>query len=116
MNQSSSRVISRTEVIDDGVIVKLSGDIDLSRSPALRGQVMTIAQDEHPRLCLDLTDVPYMDSSGIAVLVELIQRQREHGGRLVLYGLQDRVKGLFDETGLTQLFDIADDAEAAQAI
>ncbi|MBI1374821.1 MAG: anti-sigma factor antagonist [Phycisphaera sp.] len=115
MNQTS-RVISRTVSIDEGVIVKLSGDIDLSRSPALRGQIMTIAQDEHPRICLDMTEVTFMDSSGIAVLMELIQRQREHAGRLILFGLQDRVKRMFEEGHLTMLFDIAADAEAAQKI
>jgi len=48
--------------------------------------------------------------------MELIQRQREHGGRLILFGLQDRVKEMFEEAQLTLLFDIADDAEGAQKI
>ena len=83
----------------DGVaqIVAVRGEIDLHNSPELRKHVLNlIAQPGVLKLILNLAEVPYMDSSAIAVLVESLQKMRKVGGKVFLTNLQPRVKGLLE--------------------
>ncbi len=98
---------------DRAVIVELAGDVDLHSSPELREQLRQIT-DRHPeKLVINLEAVPYMDSSGVATLVESLQRVKKYGGQLALVGLQSRVRSVFEIAKLTDIFQIADnEAEA----
>ena len=58
---------------------------------------------------LNLAQVPYMDSSAIAVLVELLQKIRKNSGRVFLTNLQPRVKGLLEIARLGSIFGIVND-------
>jgi anti-sigma B factor antagonist len=57
--------------------------------------------------------VDYVDSSGLATLVEVLKKLRAYGGKLKLASLSEKVKGLFEITKLTKLFDIASDETSA---
>ncbi len=72
------------ELHDDAMILRPQGEIDLSRSPALRHHLSEAQRDKPGRLIIDLHDVPYMDSSGVATLVEAMQTARRQGSQLVL--------------------------------
>ncbi len=102
-----------TESIDDGVRVKLHGEIDLSVSPQIRQQLLALLKDKPGRLVVDLSDVQYMDSSGVATLVEALQKQRRNKGKMVLYGLQPKVRGIFEVSRLDMVFEIVDDLDEA---
>ena len=65
------------------------------------------------KLVLNLSKVPYMDSSGIAVLVETLKELRKVGGKLVLTELQPRVRGVLEIARLDSIFHIAADDQAA---
>ena len=81
----------------DAVIVSVRGEIDLQNSPELRTELLDLLVKHSPqRLVLNLAQVPYMDSSAIAVLVELLQKIRKNSGRVYLTNLQPRVKGLLE--------------------
>jgi anti-sigma B factor antagonist len=96
------------------VIVSVRGEIDLQNSPELRTELLDLLAKHAPqRLVLNLAQVPYMDSSAIAVLVELLQKVRKTGGRIFLTDLQPRVKGLLEIARLGSIFSIvSDEAEA----
>ena len=98
----------------DAVIAAVRGEIDLHNSPDLRVVLLDLLIKQAPkRLILDLGQVPYMDSSAIAVLVETLQKIRKTGGKVFLTNLQPRVKGLIEIARLDSLFVIAkDEAEA----
>ena len=100
----------------DAVIASVRGEIDLHNSPDLRGELLDIvAKHEPQRLILNLAQVPYMDSSAIAVLVETLQKARKTGGRVFLTDLQPRVQGLLEIARLGTFFVLAkDEAEALQ--
>jgi anti-sigma B factor antagonist len=100
-----------------GVVVgTIHGEIDLHNSPALRGKVMEALRKWQPKkLILNMRDVPYVDSSAVAVLVEALKELRRTGGRVVLAELQSRVKGLLEIARLDSIFGIAkDEAEAME--
>ena len=98
----------------DAVIVSVRGEIDLQNSPELRTELLDLLVKHSPqRLVLNLAQVPYMDSSAIAVLVELLQKIRKNSGRVYLTNLQPRVKGLLEIARLGSIFGIvSDEAEA----
>ena len=98
----------------DAVIVAVRGEIDLQNSPELRTELLDIMTKHTPqRVVINLAQVPYMDSSAIAVLVELLQKVRKTGGKIFLTNLQPRVKGLLEIARLGSIFSIVnDEAEA----
>lgn len=110
-----SELVVKVERRADALILKPGGDIDLSGSPILRAELRK-AQTERPgRLVIDLSSVPYMDSSGVATLVEAMQGAKRSGGRLVLCGMQDRVRSIFEIARLDTVFTIVDTADRALA-
>ena len=82
------------------------GEIDLHNSPELRTALLDVLlEDTQPKqLVLNLAQVPYMDSSAIAVLVEALQKMRKTGGKIYLTNLQPRVKGLLEIARLDSIF------------
>ena len=104
----TSKLISDVRDAGDSILAALHGEIDLHSSPDLRGQLLRLLENKKPKkLILNLTGVPYMDSSAIAVLVETLQRVRKHGGSVYLTNLQPRVKGLLEIARLETIFVVA---------
>ncbi len=97
----------------DAVIIAVQGDIDLRRSVEFQQEVLTVLDERPARVVVDLTAVPYMDSSGVASLVKVLSRARRQGAKMVLCGLNDRVRGLFEITRLDNVFTIAATCEEA---
>lgn len=114
---ASDTVIVSSETIEDGMLVQPSGEIDFSRSPALRSELLDVLSNKSPqRLIIDLAQVEYMDSSGVATLVEAMQQQRKQNRKLVLCNLQPKVKSIFEIARLDMVFLIVgsiDDAKTA---
>jgi anti-anti-sigma factor len=101
----------------DAVIASLRGEIDLHNSSELRDAMLTVLLRGDPKkLVLDLALVPYMDSSGLAVLVEALKRMQRRGGRIFLINLQPRVKGLLEIARLDTLFISAKDEQTALSL
>ncbi len=93
-----------------------SGAIDLHVSPELRAALRTIIDEEKPkRLVVDLSGVPYIDSSGIAVLIGAMQSLEHEGGVFLIAGPQEGVRMIFESAKLDQYFRLFPDVEAAAA-
>jgi len=88
------------------VVVRPRGDIDLSRAPAFRVKLGEAHRHKPQRLIVDLAEVPYMDSSGVATLVEAMQQARKSGTRLVLCAMQTKVRSIFEIARLDTVFKI----------
>jgi anti-sigma B factor antagonist len=100
----------------DVVLVRIRGDIDLHNSPDLRESLLDILEKNKPaKLILNLGEVPYMDSSAIAVLVESLKKLGRPRGKLCLTNLQPRVQSLLEIARLDSIFILAkDEADAMQ--
>lgn len=90
----------------DGLIVHVSGEIDLRNSPTFRTELLTLVDRKPRRVILDMSGVVYVDSSGVGTIVEFKRRLDRSGGAAVLAGLQPRVKSVFEITKLDQFFRI----------
>src|SRR5688500_11333831 len=95
---------------------RIEGEINLHNSPALRADLLKLVEDEQPKVVvLNLAEVPYMDSSAIAVLVEVLKAVRADDGQVHLTHLQQRVAGLLHIARLDSIFILNDTDEAAFA-
>lgn len=98
----------------NGVILDLTGDIDLAHSPAMRRVLLTeIKEKRMPKVFLNLKSVRYIDSSGIASLVEGLKASRDLGTRLILYALNPPVREVMELSRLQKIFEIYDNEEQA---
>ncbi|GAC1390396.1 MAG: anti-sigma factor antagonist RsbV [Vulcanimicrobiaceae bacterium] len=89
----------------DRPVVKLRGDYDLSRREELREALY--AHKDEDAIAIDLSEVRYMDSTGLGVLINLNKRFVLQGGPpLKLMNLQPRLQRLISITGLEKVFDI----------
>jgi anti-sigma B factor antagonist len=110
MLQISARHLDKTTILD------VSGDIDLASSPDLRKALLRELRELRiPRVVLNLKAVEYVDSSGVASLVEGLKASRDVGSRLVLLGLNAAVREVLQLSKLTRIFEIAETEEQAVA-
>ena len=98
----------------DGIkICYAEGDIDINSSPQVKKSFDKLTQTKSPKVIINLEKVGYIDSSGLATLVEILKNFRGFGGKLKLCNLSNKVRSLFEITKLEKLFDIKDsEAEA----
>lgn len=96
------------------LVIKLRGEIDLRYSPKLRQLLQTKANVKAPVLVLDFSEVKYIDSSGLATLVEYYKNSRAYDGRLGVAGLSNRLRSIFDLVRLGEVFGIFGSVEEAK--
>jgi anti-anti-sigma factor len=117
MNQemrTGSKLAPSARKEGDTAVVAITGEVDLNSSTELRNVLFNVLSEWSPKkLVLNLSLVPYMDSSAIAVLVELLRKMK--GGKVILADLQPRVKGLLEIARLNTVFGIAASETEAMA-
>ncbi len=99
---------------DIGVVV-VDGELNAVASDALRQRFRATITADRPNVIVDLTAVVFMDSSGLGALVAGLKLARSLGGQLVLVGLQDQVKIIFQITMAYRIFDVLATQAAAVA-
>jgi len=94
-------------------ILTLSGQLNAVTAPDLKAQLKRLAKGGHIQLVVDLTDVPFIGSSGLAALVSAFKTVREAGGAMKLAGLSEQTRTVFTLTRLDRVFEIYPDAASA---
>jgi anti-sigma B factor antagonist len=106
--QISARHLENTTIFD------VIGDIDLANSPAVRKAFLTeIREKKIPRVIVNLQRVKYIDSSGIASLVEGLKASRDLQARFILFGLSKSAREVLQLSRLLKLFEIYENEEQA---
>ncbi|MCF7873022.1 MAG: STAS domain-containing protein [Candidatus Omnitrophica bacterium] len=98
---------------DDTIIVSVSGEINIDTSPDLRKAFDQYTQQGIKKVIIDCVNLTYIDSSGLATLIELMQRLKKIEGELKICNLENKVKSVFEVTKLDKLFDICASQEQA---
>jgi len=91
----------------------VEGEIDINTSPGFKKSFDKLISSKAPKVVMSLSKVTYVDSSGLATLVEILKNMRSYGGRLKLSDMSSKIKSLFEITKLDRLFDIVSDEEDA---
>jgi anti-sigma B factor antagonist len=112
--KTGTELLTSARIDGENLLATVSGEIDLHNSPELRVALLELIEKHQPqRLILNLSQVPYMDSSAIAVMVECLQKLRKNGGKLCLTHLHSRVRGLLEIARLDSIFVLAEDEQQA---
>jgi len=95
-------------------VVHVKGDIDLRSSPELRAAILDLYEKRgQEKVVLDLAGVKYIDSSGIASLVEGLQEAKKRNAKFVLCALNDAPRHVLELTRLTKVFEITGTVDEA---
>jgi anti-sigma B factor antagonist len=97
-------------------VLPLDGEIDLHVSPRVAISIAQIVKKKPDKLVIDLSRVTYIDSSGLAVLIEGMQNVEEYGGTFAIAGMQETVRSIFEIARLDQVFRIYPDVDTALAV
>lgn len=102
--------------VDQAAIVDVAGDIDLASSPEMRKTLLQEMREKRtPRVICNLSQVNYIDSSGIASFVEGLKAARDVGSRLILFGLSPIAREVLQLSRLLNVFEIYEDEKQALA-
>lgn len=96
-------------------VLPLEGALDLHVSPEVRASLRQMIDLKPKRLIVDLSKVPYIDSSGLAVLIGAMQSLEHEGGSFMLAGAQEAVRTILESARLDQYFLLFPDVDSAQA-
>ena len=115
--QSASELIKDVQTEGDHVTVKLAGSVEPEHVPQLREELMKFIRENEPKkLIVNMADVTYVGSAGVAVFVEAVKAlKNQTDGSLYMTNLQPKVKGLLEIIHLEQLFNPCEDEDEAKA-
>jgi anti-sigma B factor antagonist len=97
----------------DLTIVTVKGEIDVFTSPKLRETLVELVEAGGLHVVFDLSEVDFLDSTGLGVLIGVYNRLRSRSGSMTLAGANDRVSNVFHVTQLTKIFVLHDSLEEA---
>lgn len=106
-------VLVDTDAHQGAVLVLPQGDVDMSRSPALRQTLHEVQSRKPQRMIINLAQVDYMDSSGLATLVEAMRAAKGSDTKMVLCGMNEKVRAIFEIARLHHFFTIVDSVDEA---
>jgi anti-sigma B factor antagonist len=109
----SNQIDIQIETINNNIIVLPVGDIRMNNSSILRKTIGEMIVDGSNTILMDLSQVPYMDSSGLAVLIEALKNCREKKITFLLCNLSSRVRGIIEIAHLNNVFTIFENREIA---
>ena len=94
-------------------VVALDGEIDLHESPAVLEKLNPLISRKLPSIHLDMSRVSYIDSSGLAAIIDAMQRVQAYGGEFALFAMRESVRKIFEISRLDQVFKIYPGADGA---
>jgi anti-sigma B factor antagonist len=103
-----------TRQAGSATIVDVKGDIDLYNSPEVRKVILEELKDKRTsRLVVNLSQVRYIDSSGVASLVEGLKISKSLGSRFMMYGLSPAAREVLELSRLIRVFEVFDSEDLA---
>lgn len=108
-------LVIRSEARDGATILAPSGEVGYHEAPTLRVSLREALDRKPARLVVNLVAVHYMATPGLATLIEALQISKKTQVPLVLCGLNERVRAVFEIARLQTVFRIVADVDAALA-
>jgi anti-sigma B factor antagonist len=92
--------------------VSIQGRIAIDTSDEMRSRIGEALRSKPESLMVDLSDVTYMDTSGLATLIEALRIARQQSTQIVLQGIQEQPRYLLTVTNLDRVFTFAEDTKS----
>lgn len=103
------------EIAGDVVVAKLAGRLDSGSAAAAEEQLMRLVGSNTPHLVIDLSQLDYVSSAGLRVLLIVARKVQQAQGRLALFGLSSGVREVFSISGFDKILAVRDDRASAIA-
>jgi anti-sigma B factor antagonist len=97
------------------LVLSVQGEVDVATAPQLRERLVDAVAEGHAHIVLDLTNVGFLDSTGLGVIVGCLKRARANDGEIVIVSDQRSILKVLEITGLTAVFAIHPTVDAALA-
>lgn len=95
------------------IIYRLHGSLDLATAPSLRAALIEAANEGKHDIIVDLTELEFLDSTGLGALIGAHRRALENGGRVRLIVRDGPIQRLLNITGLMRIFAVYGTLDAA---
>lgn len=96
------------------LVVRLQGEFDVAGADRFRTTIDALLHDEGvTHLCVDLSGISFVDSSGIGALLGRYRRMLTHGGTMSLVGAPAAVQGMLDLSGILRVIPLYDSEQQA---
>ena len=89
--------------IDNRVVVKLKGDLDIEATEIIENDLVNALQDSTNEIELDFYDIDFVDSSGIGILITLISQLKETNHKPTITNLKEDVQSVFELLQLDEI-------------
>ena len=105
-------MIINSEIKDGVNVLVLKGRLDASSASELKNKYVELGTD-HPNYVFDLSEVDFMDSTGLGSIVSCLKSAVENDGNVKIAALQPKPRMVFEITRAYKIFDIFDDVDSA---
>ena len=105
-NEGEIYLFIKSEIVDNRIHIILQGTIYVEDAKEMTEKLAALIESGQTRLLIDLSQVEYIDSSGLGMLIRIQKIAVRNGGNVVLKGVQGLVRELFEMTRLTAIFTI----------
>jgi anti-sigma B factor antagonist len=95
-------------------VVRVKGYLDSSTFPQMQDHLQNLIKDGHVRIVVEFSDLNYISSAGLGVLMGMLQEVRNQQGDLKLADMSSKIKNLFDMLGFSRLIRIYPNVESAK--
>jgi len=100
----------------EAILIRVCGELDTSTSGQLEASLAELLAQGVRLILLEFTEMDYVSSVGLRVLLVTLKKLRADGGRMILTGLNPEVQEVFDMAGFSSLFEIAPSLEHARVL
>ncbi len=104
---------AQIEKVGSVAVLALAGEINVTNAGRLREASINVTKEGLNKILVDFEKIGFIDSSGLAVLIEMVKCLKEKEGKLVLCSVNKKIRGIFEITKVHNLIDIYDNREAA---
>jgi len=112
-SQSHEDISIRVHTVDGVHVFELSGSLDIATSPSVRAALIDMSERGDHRLIVDLTQLEFLDSTGLGALIGGQRRAKEFDGEVRLVAKEGQILRLLRITGLLNVFAVYPTLEAA---
>lgn len=102
-----------TRKLQDATVVEVSGELDVFTAPDFEQALQELISAGDTQLVLDLTNVEFLDSTGLGVIVKALKWAREAGGSLRVVATEERIVKVFRITGLDDVMALSGSVKAS---
>lgn len=93
--------------VETGHEVRLLGELDMGTAPRLRDELVRLTEEGASFVTVDLSELAFIDSTGLSVLITALKRLRQRGGNMTLRSPTPGTRKVLEITGLTEVFSIS---------